>query len=197
MDEQLALTTSAMPATAIDGAVEVVAAIRQYLEARALADSLDPAESRPTDGLDIATDVALDAADRLVDVAQALIEHLVSLGPPEPTSPTIMDWFEQFWLAYPRKVGKPAAKKAFKSAMKRAGIEAIAEGLGRWVEYWEDRSEPEFVPHPSTWLNQDRWDDHPPAPSRSKPRSTHIGSILEGMRERATERARQREGNTR
>jgi hypothetical protein len=78
--------------------------------------------------------------------------------------------FEQFWEQYPRHAGKPAASKAFKSALKRLmgrqgsteGTLSLFEGLERWCEYWKARNEPNFVPYPATWLNQDRWDDFPP-----------------------------------
>jgi hypothetical protein len=67
--------------------------------------------------------------------------------------------FEDFWAAYPRKIGKDAARKAFANAKKRAPIEAIAAGLNsaRWP------TDPQFIPHPATWLNQGRWQDDPDA----------------------------------
>jgi uncharacterized protein YdaU (DUF1376 family) len=65
--------------------------------------------------------------------------------------------FDDFWAAYPRKVGKDAARKAFASALKRASVADIAAGLNaaRWP------SERQFIPHPATWLNAGRWQDDP------------------------------------
>lgn len=68
--------------------------------------------------------------------------------------------FPDFWAAYPRKVGRGAAEKAFAAAIaKGATVADIAAGLNRQV--WPD--DPRFVPHPATWLNQGRWQDDPDA----------------------------------
>lgn len=68
--------------------------------------------------------------------------------------------FADFWQAYPRKVGRGAAEKAFAAAIaKGATVADIAAGLNRQV--WPD--DPRFVPHPATWINQARWQDDPAA----------------------------------
>lgn len=76
--------------------------------------------------------------------------------------------FDQFWKAYPRKVAKPVARKAFAKALAKADVRAIGAGLKVWRAYWTERGEPEFVPHPATWLNQERWNDEPPQPAKPK-----------------------------
>lgn len=73
--------------------------------------------------------------------------------------------FEQFWSAYPRKVGKDAARKAFAGALKRASLEAVAAGLN--AATWPE--DPQFIPHPATWLNQGRWADDPAAAAPRAP----------------------------
>jgi len=71
--------------------------------------------------------------------------------------------FAAWWAEYPRKVGKPAARKAFARAVKAgATLEQLADGLDGWAAYWTLRDDPEFVPYPATWLNQERWNDDPP-----------------------------------
>jgi hypothetical protein len=68
--------------------------------------------------------------------------------------------FADFWQAYPRKVGRGAAEKAFSAAIaKGASAADIAAGLNR--QTWPE--DPRFVPHPATWLNQARWQDDPDA----------------------------------
>ena len=79
----------------------------------------------------------------------------------------VVDWFDRFWKAYPRKVGKPAARKAFARAIKCCDLREMSDGLRRWVIYWAERDDPQFIPHPTTWLNQERWNDEPP-PLRSR-----------------------------
>lgn len=87
------------------------------------------------------------------------------------------DQFEEFWKAYPgpRKHGKGAARKAFAAAtLKKSwpGIHAVLEALekGKRSKSWREG----YAPMPTTWLNQERWDDewpeddpHSPKPSRS------------------------------
>jgi hypothetical protein len=74
--------------------------------------------------------------------------------------------FADFWQAYPRKVGKGAAERAFRSAIaKGASVADIAAGLNR--QQWPDN--PRFVPHPATWLNQSRWLDDPEASAPKEP----------------------------
>lgn len=77
--------------------------------------------------------------------------------------------FDDFWKAYPRKVGKKAAKTAWLKAVK-SGVspEVILNALMKQKEsgIWR---ETRYTPHPATWLNQGRWDDEVPGdgqPSR-------------------------------
>lgn len=66
--------------------------------------------------------------------------------------------FEEFWKAYPRKVGHPNAEKAYTKALKRATHEKIMEGLAKNAATWTDKT---YMPHPTTWLNRDGWNDEP------------------------------------
>lgn len=69
--------------------------------------------------------------------------------------------FDSFWTAYPRKVGKADAKKAWiKTAKERPELSAVLRAIRKQcnsTEWQKDRGA--FIPHPSTWLNQGRWDD--------------------------------------
>lgn len=76
--------------------------------------------------------------------------------------------FETFWAAYPKKIGKGQAVKAWRSASKRANTAAILSGLDAARATWAAaRTETKFIPNPSTWLNGDRWADEiaPSAPT--------------------------------
>lgn len=79
-------------------------------------------------------------------------------------------FFLDFWSMYPRRVGKPAAKKALRAALRKGAVATVIEhGLGAWIEFWKaSRTEPGFIPYPATWLNQERWNDAPP-PLPEKP----------------------------
>ncbi|MCA0358716.1 MAG: hypothetical protein LCH78_18030 [Proteobacteria bacterium] len=82
--------------------------------------------------------------------------------------------FEAFWSVYPRRVGKDAARKAFAKASRRTSLADLIAAVRRDAEsQWRDRP-PDMIPHPSTWLNQARWEDEPPPESNITPlRSTH------------------------
>jgi len=67
------------------------------------------------------------------------------------------EFAETFWPAYPHKVAKPAALKAFSKARKRASLETIMAGLERYANKTDDR----HWANGATWLNNDRWEDQP------------------------------------
>lgn len=70
--------------------------------------------------------------------------------------------FEEFWQAYPRKVGKGAAEKAWAKAS--PDLQAVLTALA-----WQTKQDGwtkdggAFIPHPGTYLNQRRWEDEKPA----------------------------------
>ena len=67
--------------------------------------------------------------------------------------------FDTFWEAYPRKVKKKEARKKFQAVFpKKVSLERLLTALEehKHSEQWKDVK---FIPHPSTWLNQERWED--------------------------------------
>jgi hypothetical protein len=64
--------------------------------------------------------------------------------------------FERFWAAYPRHVGKPKARQAFQTAMAKTSIDEILAALSWQIKTWRD---PQYIPHPTTWLNRESWAD--------------------------------------
>ncbi len=71
------------------------------------------------------------------------------------------DRFELFWQKAWRKVAKGAAEAAFSRAIKEgADFAAIMAAVELQYPYWVSR-EPQYRVHPSTWLNQRRWEDDP------------------------------------
>lgn len=64
--------------------------------------------------------------------------------------------FAEFWAAYPRKVGRGQAERAFRTATKGTEAGTIIAALSA---YPFDLSRPQFIPHASTWLNGQRWLD--------------------------------------
>jgi hypothetical protein len=69
--------------------------------------------------------------------------------------------FKQWWEAYPKKVGKQAAYKAFLKVDPDAELlKKMLETIKQWKKskQW-NKDSGQFIPHPQTWLNQGRWDD--------------------------------------
>lgn len=137
----------------------------------------DPRDLRGTDPRDLrGTSPSRSAGDGSRAVHEPSSE-------PSGVAPAEADPFDLFWKAYPRKVGKPKAQAAYRSAVakRKADPAAILAGLARWVAYWSEKNQPEYVPHPTTWLNQDRWNDEPPALRRSG--LAAVADVLDGFDE--------------
>ncbi|MDN8612765.1 hypothetical protein [Variovorax ginsengisoli] len=70
-------------------------------------------------------------------------------------------FFEEFWKAYPKKVGKDAALRAFdKRKPTRELLDSMLAAIEvqRRLKKWID-DDGQYIPHPSTWLNEGRWQD--------------------------------------
>lgn len=83
-----------------------------------------------------------------------------NLAHPEVSGVVIEDPFDTFWREYPRKVGKGDARKKFAKALTKTSFDNIMAALRRVkasAQWTKDGGQ--FVPHPATWLNQERWDD--------------------------------------
>lgn len=89
----------------------------------------------------------------------------------------ILDAFEKFWGVYPRKVGKAAALKAFEKAAKKADPAYIIMYVITWCNQG-NLPEMQYIPHPTTWLNQERWNDDLSAVAQSKNASTIAADIM-------------------
>jgi len=67
--------------------------------------------------------------------------------------------FDEFWSAYPRKIAKAVARKAFAKLTEQQQLDAC-KTIDDHNAYWKAKeTELEFIPHPATWLNQERWED--------------------------------------
>lgn len=79
----------------------------------------------------------------------------------EPKKPTLILGFAEFWSAYPKKVSKAEALKAWGKIDAEDGIvERImsALALAKQSRDWT-KDDGQYIPHASTWLNQRRWED--------------------------------------
>lgn len=80
------------------------------------------------------------------------IEHITTLSDSR---------FDRFWKVYPKKIGKGAAEKSF------VKIKPTEELLQKMISVIEEQKRSQqwlkdggqYIPNPSTWLNQKRWED--------------------------------------
>ena len=66
--------------------------------------------------------------------------------------------FEIFWSAYPTKVGKQPARKAFDKV--KVPVKTLVDAIERQKcsSQWS-KDGGQYIPNPATWLNQQRWED--------------------------------------
>ena len=72
--------------------------------------------------------------------------------------------FDRFWAAYPRKVAKPDARKKFEKLNPDGHLlEVMLQAIERQKksEQWT-KDGGQFIPYPSTWIHQRRWEDETP-----------------------------------
>lgn len=108
------------------------------------------------------TDVQHTLNERATTVQPTITHEPLTKNPPTPrAAPVDVSLFENFWSAYPRKVAKPEALKAWIKHKPDAELAAaIVKGLEtakRSKDWLKD--EGQFIPHPATWLNNRRWED--------------------------------------
>lgn len=69
--------------------------------------------------------------------------------------------FEKFWKAYPKKIGKKAAEKSWSKIKSSTETLTLILNALEWqkkCDQWK-RENGQYIPHPSTYLNQGRWMD--------------------------------------
>jgi hypothetical protein len=102
--------------------------------------------------------------------------------------------FELFWRSYPKKTGKKAAIKAFHKARKTGlpKIDTLVAIIERQAasDQWK-RDNGQYIPNPTTWLNQGRWDDEVKS-TRKQPRE----DMHRNLHEWAMEKERKMQNDT-
>ena len=70
----------------------------------------------------------------------------------------VVEAFDKFWLAYPKKVAKPNALRAWRSA--KPNLEIVLATIAKMsaTDDWMKESG-KYIPMPATFLNQRRWED--------------------------------------
>lgn len=72
------------------------------------------------------------------------------------------DGFAEWWKVYPKKTGKPAAEKSFRAKTKNMGESLFMEFVDNLMLDSQNRykeTDKQFIPNPSTYINQERYND--------------------------------------
>lgn len=98
----------------------------------------------------------------LTETQKDLINPPENTKPKKPT-PIETDEFVTFWTAYPRKVAKVEAIKAFFEQDASENIPKILAALA-WQKKLPDwvKDGGQYIPYPATWLRDKRWNDDDP-----------------------------------
>lgn len=74
----------------------------------------------------------------------------------------ILQQFENWWAEYPNKKSKQDAQRIFEKLLtaKRVSFDELLTGAKAYAEHCrQEKTDPHYIKHPSTWLNQGCWAD--------------------------------------
>ena len=87
--------------------------------------------------------------------------------------------FESFYEEYPRHVGKNEAWKRWQQQLEKTDEDSLIKAAKNFaIEHERQETPKQFIPHPSTFLNQERWRDYLDEPKESQ--SVSIGVFDDG-----------------
>lgn len=119
---------------------------------------------RVTEGMEAEIDLALELG---LELRQLPADYgLGKKRTKKPDDPR----FAEFWEAYPRKVDKPDARRAWANIAPDAStFDRIMAGMAAWKRAgsW-NKDGGAYIPHPATWLNKHRWEAEPDRPAQGK-----------------------------
>lgn len=145
-------------------------------------DSQPIATLKPTHSHPIATPMGYDSTGQDKTIQNKTIKKeskKESCSKSKKNQNLIENDFEEFWRTYPRKVGKAAAKAKYLIAIKKITHSEIIEKTMKFAQSVTEK-ETEFIPHPATWLHQERFfDEIPPKNPIGKTNGNHNKSLRE------------------
>jgi hypothetical protein len=111
------------------------------------------------------------------------------LKPPKKEGCGYSTNFETFWKAYPRRVAKGAAWKAWIAAEKGETLPTLPVLLdsvarsARTVDWQKNGGQ--YIPHPATWINRRQWEDeaqpYPASVEATREAAYETGNFYEGV----------------
>ncbi len=135
------------------GSKPVSVRVREFRERKKLA-----SQKNIDNGADDVTNVTQGNADETQSNDQIREEKIRKESTQSAKSPTKSHpGFAEFWVAYPKKVAKPDAERAWQK--QQPDIEAAIAAVTTQSKSKQWRDGKQFIPHPATWLNSRRWED--------------------------------------
>mgnify|MGYP001614272871 CR=1 FL=1 len=90
--------------------------------------------------------------------------------------------FSRFWTAFPRRQGKQGAYRSYQKLKPDQELqERILKALHE-QKAWDQWQDSKFIPLPSTWLNNRRWEDEQPSSKAMFGKTS--SNVFEGFMER-------------
>lgn len=118
-------------------------------------------DSAPHQNSGCVADAAQPLANAHLDVFGVVDEDDVLAQPAPKARASLVDNFDEFWQAYPKKRAKDDAMKAFaKRKPDRDLLDQMLKAIEtqkRSDDWLKDNGQ--FIPYPATWLNDARWMD--------------------------------------
>lgn len=154
---------------------QIIAEVKQFKEKKSAAGQKGMKNRWLRDNSDITNDNTVITKDDSVitrSSTEAVAEtEAVTIQNHKQNHNLINDAFEDFWQAYPKKVGKGDARKSWQKIKPcdqlQQRMAMSLESQKQSVQWLKDGGK--FIPNPSTWLNQQRWeDDLTPLPYKSE-----------------------------
>lgn len=94
--------------------------------------------------------------------------------------------FSEWWAIYPRRKGKGNARRVFRAAVRKIGWYRLRAATEHFADHCrQTRTETQFIPHPATWLNGERWDDETDSPVPTAGRAEQQLQSVEGWLRRS------------
>jgi hypothetical protein len=81
----------------------------------------------------------------------------------KPKPPDSAESFERFWRAYPRRVAKDAAARAFARAVENGTDPEVLIAGAQTYAVLRQNEDQKYTKHPATWLNGGCWTDEMPS----------------------------------
>lgn len=95
-----------------------------------------------------------------VDANNTTINQEIIHTPRKKAKTVFTDGFDEFWAVYPKKDAKQAAIKAWDKLKPDDDLkQAIIAGVQRDIDGRWKGAERRYIPNPTTYLNQRRWED--------------------------------------